>query len=112
MKKRLWLLCCLPFGVVFIATACTSKCKPIEVDNTTPASQIITVDHGLKKLLLAEAIFGVEDGFGDVYVEDLVEKTGITLECKRQCTPHQFYYVLYGNGYREYIIVDKNEFKK
>lgn len=83
--------------------------KSIEVNNTLPASEIITVNHDLRKLLLAEAIFYVENGFDDVYAMDFAHCTGITLECKRQATSTQFYYVIYGDSYWGYIIVDDND---
>ena len=96
-------------GTVLLAIALIAETHTVEVDNTTPASQIITVDHGLKKLLLAEAIFRVEDGFGDVYVKEFADEVGVTLECKRQCSPNQFYYVIYGDGYWGYIVADEKE---
>ena len=110
VKGKYWLIGnCLVIGTVLLAIALIAETHTVEVDNTTPASQIITVDHGLKKLLLAEAIFHVEDGFGDVYVKEFADEVGVTLECKRQCSPNQFYYVIYGDGYWGYIVADEKE---
>ncbi len=86
-----------------------SESYTVEIDNTNPVEKIITEDYGLERLLLAEAIFNVRDGFGDVYSYDLADEVEIRLECKRQVSPTQFYYVVCGDGYRCFLFVDEGE---
>ena len=83
--------------------------RPMKTNNTTPANQLITKDHGLEKLLLAEAIFNVRKGFEEVTATDLSKEVGLKLECKRQVAETQFYYVIIGSGYRCFIITDSDD---
>lgn len=78
----------------------------IKVDNTTPAEQIVTKKYGLEKQLLVKEIFYVRRGFHDVNAFALAKEVGIKLECKRQVSEDQFYYVVLGD-YRCFIIVDE-----
>lgn len=80
--------------------------RPTEINNTMPADQIITINHGLKKALLAEAIFYVRKGFEDVTATKLSKEVGLKLECKRQVTENEFYYVVKGDGYRCFILTN------
>lgn len=86
------------------------RCRgSIKIDNTVPANQIITVNHGLEKALLAEAVFRVCDGFGDVTTSQLSKNVGLKLECKRQVSETEFYYVIKGDGYRCFIFTNSSE---
>lgn len=83
--------------------------REVPVDNETPAEEIITKECSLERLFLMEAIFSVRDGFGDVYASDLAREVGVKLECKRQPSLTQFYYVIQGGDYRCFIITDATE---
>lgn len=80
----------------------------IKIDNTTPAEQIVSQKYGLEKQLLAKEIFYVRRGFRDVNAFDLAKEVGIQLECKRQISENQFYYVVLGD-YQCFIIVDERD---
>lgn len=84
--------------------------SPISVNNDTAAHEIITKDYSLEQLFLMEAIFSVRDGFGDISASDLAHEVGVKLECKRQPSATQFYYVVQGDGYRCFIITDEADF--
>lgn len=104
MKKlALW---CLLLLLFFVVLCLSIQTKSVEINNTTSADQIITIDHGLEKLLLAKAIFYVRDGFEEVTASDLSKEVGLTLECKRQVSQTQFYYVIKGDGYRCFMITN------
>ena len=84
-------------------------CNPnIKVNNTTPAKELVTRKYDIEKELLAKAIFYVRRGFGDVKARDLASEVGLKLECKRQISDTQFYYVIVGY-YRCFIIVDEKD---
>lgn len=84
-------------------------CNPnIKVNNTTPAKELVTRKYDIEKELLAKAIFYVRRGFGDVKARDLASEVGFKLECKRQISDTQFYYVIVGY-YRCFIIVDEKD---
>ena len=80
----------------------------IKVNNTTPAKELVTRKYDIEKELLAKAIFYVRRGFGDVKARDLASEVGFKLECKRQISDTQFYYVIVGY-YRCFIIVDEKD---
>ena len=81
----------------------------VSVDNTTSIEECIAKDYGLKKLLLAKAIFDVRRGFENVTAFDLTKEVGIKLDCKRQVFESQFYYVTKGDGHRCFIITDPDD---
>lgn len=98
-------------GILFIIIAILFvvfgiKSTAIKIDNVTPAEQIVTHEYDLEKQLLAKAIFYVRHGFGEVNAFDLAKEVGIKLECKRQISENQFYFVVLGD-YRCFIIVDE-----
>lgn len=81
---------------------------PVKVNNTDPVEQIATKRYGIEKQMLARAIFDVRSGFEDVSVFDLAREVGIRLECKRQVSENQFYYVVPGY-YHCFLIVDEKD---
>ena len=105
-KVTISILCIMIFSIACGAVFLFLN-RPVSVDNTTPVEQIITKDYGLKKLLLAEATFYVRDGFEKVTVQDLAREIGLKLECKRQTSDRQFYYVVCGDGYRCFLFTDE-----
>ena len=94
-------------GILFLVFGINNTA--ITVDNITPANQIVTKEYGLEKLLLAEAIFYVRSGFGNVNAFDLAEEVEVELECKRQVSETQFYYVVVGDGYKCFIIANEKD---
>ena len=80
----------------------------IEVNNTRSAKELVTRKYGLEKELLAKAIFYVRRGFEEVNARDLAEEVGMKLECKRQISDTQFYYVIVGD-YQCFFIVDEED---
>lgn len=96
----------LSIGILFFVFGFHNK--KIKVDNTTPAEQVVTKKYGLEKQLLAKEIFYVRRGFRDVNAFDLAKEVGIKLECKRQISENQFYYVVLGD-YRCFIVVDEKD---
>ena len=111
MKRRMIILTIILLFATLTSVLCfvfRNYSTRIKVDNTTPASQIVT-EYNLEKLLLAEAIFYVRSGFKDVTASDLAKEIKVKLECKRQVSDTQFYYVIIGDGYKCFIIANEKD---
>lgn len=113
MKKRTrWIIICAALVVVLGAAAVLLVWRcPVKVDNETPASELITKDYPLGKLLKLDALAAISesDGIARSDVRDLADQFDIKLECKRQTAPDVFYYIVAGNGYRCFLFTDENE---
>lgn len=105
MKKYFFIII-VSIVILFLAFYLLFKPRDILINNTVPPQEIITEDHGLEKLLLTEAIFEVRSGFDNVQVNDLAKEVGLKLECKRQSGAQEFYYLVFGDGYRCFIFTD------
>lgn len=80
----------------------------VPVDNERPLAEIQKNDCYIENMLMAEAIFNVRDGFGDVDAQELAREADIKLECRRQISPTEFYYVVGYGTYRCFIFTDEN----
>lgn len=111
MKQKLIVLAIILLLVllaIILYLASGNYCTAIEINNTTPVSKIAT-EYNLEKLLLIEAIFYVRSGFEDVNGFDLAKEVEVKLECKRQVSDTQFYYVVVGDGYKCFIVTAEKD---
>lgn len=107
-KQKVILAISILLLLAVIITVFLLRESSIEVNNTTPAEELVSKHYDIEKELLAKAIFYVRDGFEDVNARDLAKEVGMKLECKRQISDTQFYYLILGY-YRCFIIVDEKD---
>ena len=94
--KRLCTAAFFPAALTCILLALWLFPPAVPVDNITPAEDIISREYSLERLLLTKAIFDVRHGFEEVTAQQLARETGVLLECRRQITERQYYYVVEG----------------
>lgn len=107
-KRMIVLVLCIALVSTILIVALNLH-RSVAVDNTTPVEQLVTEDHGLMKLMLAKEVFYVRKGFEEVTAKDLAKYCDLTLECKRQVSDTEFYYVIMGDGYRCFIMTDNED---
>ena len=107
--KRLCTAAFFPAALTCILLALWLFPPAVPVDNITPAEDIISREYSLERLLLTKAIFDVRHGFEEVTAQQLARETGVLLECRRQITERQYYYVVEGCGYQCFLFADEDD---
>lgn len=107
--KRLCTAAFFPVALTCILLALWLFPPAVPVDNITPAEDIISREYSLERLLLTKAIFDVRHGFEEVTAQQLARETGVLLECRRQITERQYYYVVEGCGYQCFLFADEDD---
>lgn len=106
MAKRIiaGLLCTVAVvAAIYVVLALTWQ---LEVDNLTPADELITKDYPLERLYVLQALFSARGQFHEVDVGDLAEEANVRLQCKRQIAPDCYYYIVQGHGLRCFLFTD------
>ncbi len=110
MKKTTICTLCIIFALLliglFIFLLYPSE---IPVDNEKSLAEIQKDRCNLEQMLLAEAIFYVRDGFRDVEAAELAQEAGLKLECRRQISATEFYYVVGYGTYRCFLFTDAED---
>ena len=101
-------LCILLFVLAIVAGLIIWKTlRPIEVDNQTPAEEIITIYYSDLLLNTVSGFVANETMYRDVYVKDIRKLYDLNIECKRS-SPSGVYYVLASEGgTKAFIFVDE-----
>lgn len=109
MKKRaiICILCVVLLLTLIGLFLWQYQTAAVPVDNERSLAEIQKSDCYIENLLMAEAVFNVRDGFGDVDAAELARETGLKLECRRQISPTEFYYVIGYGTYRCFIFTDE-----
>lgn len=80
-----------------------------EVDNTTPAEELISKEYSFERLSVLQALFSARSQFHDVSVKDLAKEANVRLQCKRQIAPDRYYYIVQGHGLRCFLFTDSTD---
>lgn len=112
MNVRKIRVSCIALLLLFLISVLYSCFPTVPIDNNTPAAEIVSKDYGLMKLLLLKSNFRIRSGFGDVTAAELAEEVDIRLDCKRETSDNSFYYVICGDGYRLFLMTDRNDIAK
>lgn len=107
MKKKIICILCIILSLLLVGLlAFFYQTLTVPVDNERPLDEIQKSNCYIKEMLLAEAIFNVRDGFENVDAAELARAADLKLECRRQISPTEFYYVVGYGTYRCFIFTD------